>query len=164
MTDESFLMHDASLMCVFQRFQQQPYQPLDSRDIRHATSQQNGFKVPFHVSRDTIASLYSAINHNCGVETEETNGSSVRFYTRGLAADEATPHAQQAISSNYADFSSVSALPSGGGPPAGDGGDWRVRQIRQNERGGSGRSKICHYFLSKEGCRRGAACPYQHSK
>lgn len=175
-----------AFLCVTRKLQDRPYEALPPRKLAQASAQQAHLRPPPHVAKQALVELYAALGGHCGVRPVAPGGpmelvTYQSYQQRQLAAGSA---------GSGGVLGSVPHPAVGGGPVAGASGgltvavggsaspvvplpaeggagvlsaleDFRLQQIRQNE---NQSKRVCHYFQTREGCRRGAACVYQHTQ
>lgn len=147
-----------SFLCVSRKLQERPYEPLTSQSVSHAVAQQHTFRPPVYIAQETLQEFYRVIQGKCGVSKAAPG-------TTAVINGESEPFGAPVQAAAGVSF----PAPIAGGPPSSSTSiqDYRLAQIRNSERHQkpavtSGGVRICSYLNTREGCRRGSACPYLH--
>lgn len=141
-----------SLLCVTRKLQEKPYEPLHPQEVQQAIGQQMSLRPPPYVAQDQLFEFYAILSGHCNTKPMDN--------ATPFVADLLTMAPGPAAAPSHS--ASVGVLPA---PPSDLASvqDFRLQQIRHNERHvGSKGSRLCSYFNTREGCRRGASCPYAH--
>ena len=158
----------ASFLCIVRKVQDRPYEPLTARKVQQASSQQAHLRPPPHVSKQAFNDFYTAINGYCGVSHPAPESMDMITYQ---SYQQKMQQQQQHQGGAYTGGGGVLAAPAGGdsslmAPPQLSSAeaieDFRLQQIRQNEKHVTHKGRICSYFHTKDGCRRGFACQFLH--
>jgi hypothetical protein len=142
-----------SFLCVTRKLQERPYEALSARKVSQAMTQQMHLRPPPHAAKQAVVDFYTAINGHCGVYVPQPESMDLVTY-QSYQQKQLVPPTMTVPAPVLGDSSPFNAA---GSLAAME--DFRLQQIRQNEQQSK---RGCHYFTTKEGCRRGALCPYQH--
>ncbi|KAH8607827.1 hypothetical protein ERJ75_001321600 [Trypanosoma vivax] len=152
-----------SAVCLVRKIQSSPYQALPLEQLLSVTVP-NVFSLrpPPHVAHQAVMDFYFAVNGHCGVECYDP--SSIELSGAG------TPHAPgvPAVASAARTQQQLSGPALGAPVPrptaAASSEDYRLSQIRRNERhvNNATYGKVCVFFQTREGCRRGPYCNFLH--
>jgi hypothetical protein len=164
-----------SYLCVARKLQERPYEAIHPSDLAHSLTQQMALRPPPFVAQDTLFQYYSILQGHCHIP--QLHVQSIELFSSS-SAPSSVPAAGcgvngQPSSSSLAGAGILGTAPSaanypivhgGGGSAGGDGESYRLAQIRQNERHVNSKSaRVCSYFNTREGCRRGPNCPFIHN-
>lgn len=165
-----------SFLCVSRKLQERPYEPLHPADISQAVVQQMSLRPAPYVAQDTLFEFYSIIQGHCNVPTLQVGTIDLLSASPTSAGVPAPGCGANALASTGAILGPCPSSSGTGTTPllGGEGGvnavggtdaaeSYRLAQIRQNERHVNSKgARICSYFNTREGCRRGPNCPFIH--
>ena len=137
---------EPGFLSVTSRFQDQKYAPLSSKQLLAAINQQQHCRPPPHMVRQAFNEMYTAFNGYCNIQHESP---AVMDMITQPRKGSAVPSAPGGV---------LGVLPS----PSQSMEDFRLNQIRLNERHQNMKNRVCSYFTTREGCRRGGSCPFIH--
>ncbi|CUG86185.1 Hypothetical protein, putative [Bodo saltans] len=184
-TDSNRLVEElpVSYLCVGRKLQEKPYEAIHPLDLSQSLTQQMALRPPPFVAQDTLFQYYSILQGHCNIPVLQVQSielfssssapSSVPSAGCGVNAQpQQLPSAQQVVSSSSMGMGGGGGGVLGSAPSSnygqvssgGDGESYRLAQIRQNERHVNSKSaRVCSYFNTREGCRRGPNCPFIHN-
>ena len=136
--------HPVSWLYVAQKHQERPYEPLTPFQVQQSIQHNIAYRPPPYVSQDTLCEMYEVFDGHCGIQCADPTR--LTLLSMGSRGPGPHSHHSNTVTSNS----------------AGSGEDYRLQMIRQNERHVNSKQKICSFFNTREGCRRGASCGFLH--
>lgn len=156
-------LDDASVgfLYVARQFQDRPYQPITSRKLSQAFADERRLRAPPHLVQKTFTDFYNAVNGKYGIEVEDPLQLQTSYYTRKRPREDDFKMNRAVGGGTAASAESVNNASVGESKMAQDLQDLRRMQLKRNQ-AASHAPKVCQYYNTREGCRRGINCPHVH--
>lgn len=174
-----------AMMCLLRKAQPSPYVPLPTEVIQQAAQPLDySLRPPPHVSHQAVMDFYAAINGHCGVHCESpralelitlgahAHGGRGLAYRKQLHQEQLAQHQRGPTDATgaplhnqqqpYPPVTTMAAVDKS--KFAKEVEDYRLTQFRRNAQhvDSSVFGRVCNFYNTREGCRRGATCEFVH--